>query len=277
MSISYDHDIYRSLIPLVTVLESVLIIFTYFSLTWPKRQQSKETLSRVHKSFIGIFLIEFWYWFTNPVLFACKKLKLTPNHVTIFSLFLSIFTGMIYAMGYIATGGWLLIFSGSLDLIDGRLARETNSVTKAGAFLDSCLDRYSDSFVLMGIAVFYLTKTMEPSIAGTESQIIYITMPVVIMLLIVGTTAMSYIKARGETVGLKTKKGLMQRPERVMMLSIYSVLDPFLNIILSRYGINGDFGFMVLLGIMTLMVNSSALSRLRDIFGKLREEDKAGG
>ncbi len=271
MNLSYDKEIYQSLIPLVVVLELMLIIFTYFSLSWHRRQKSEETLSRVHKSFIGIFLIEFWYWFTSPVLFICKKLHLTPNHVTIFSLFLSVVTGFIYAMGYIATGGWLLIFSGSLDLIDGRLARETNSVTKAGAFLDSCLDRYSDSFVLIGIAVFYLRKAMAPSVLGTESSIVYMGMPVIIMLLIVGSTAMSYIKARGEVVGIVTKKGLMQRPERVMMLSIYSVLDPFLSIILSRYNINGDLGFMVLLGIMMLMVNSSAFSRLRDIFGKLKE------
>jgi len=273
MSLNYDESIYNSLLPLIILLESVMILFTYFSLTWSKRVKSEETQSRVHKSFIGIFLIEFWYWFTSPVLNMCKIIKVTPNQVTVFSLFLSLITGYIYSIGYIAGGGFLLIFSGSLDLIDGRLARETGQSTRAGAFLDSCLDRYSDAFVLIGIAIYYLTKNMDLSSHSATISLYDLTVPLLIMVLLLGTASMSYVKARGEAVGITTKKGLMQRPERITLLGVYSVLDPFIRIILSRYGILEDMGMITLLALMTLLVNSSAMSRLKDIFGRLQKEN----
>ncbi len=270
---NYDESVYFSLLPLIISLESIMVLFTIFSLTWSRRMKSQEAQSRVHKSFIGIFLIEFWYWITSPVLFICKKLKITPNQVTIFSLFLSLFTGAVYSAGFIALGGWLLVFSASLDLIDGRLARETGTATKAGAFLDSCLDRYSDAFILIGISIFYLTRHISKDMTHITISAIDLLVPIIVMFLILGTASMSYIKARGEAVGAGTKKGLMQRPERVMILSIYSVFDPFIRIILQRYSINEDYAIIGLLALMTVLVNSSALSRLRDIFKTLQNAD----
>ncbi len=271
---NYNEVLYDSLLPLIITVEAMAICFTYYAITWPTREHSEETKSRIHKSFIGIFLVEFWYWITTPLLSLFKILKLTPNRITAISVLLSLFTGYIYATGNLGFGGWMLVLSGSLDMLDGRLARETGQSTKAGAFFDSCCDRYSDSFVFIGLGIFFMHK--NGSFADgifTISLSDYIGL-ITIMTILLGTAAMSYVKARGEAVGASTKRGLMQRPERIMLLSVFTVLNPFFAVILNNYGFNPDsilLGFLIL---MSLLVNISAVIRMADLFNTIKRSEE---
>ena len=270
---NYD-AIYYSILPLIIVSEIVILLFAYFAITWGKRSKSKEALSRLHESFVGIFFIEFWYWITRPLLNFFKLINITPNGITAISILLSFVTGSLYAVGFIALGGWLLVISGTLDMLDGALARETNQVTKAGAFFDSCGDRYSDAFVFIGIALYFLSKSI---FMGAETFTIttfdYIGI-VTIMTILLGTASMSYVKARGEAAGATTKRGLMQRTERVVMLVMYSVLDPFLRIILGEYDLNPDIVLIAILIIMSILINISALVRMIDLFNIIKRSEK---
>jgi len=274
-----ETSIYYSILPLIITIEIVVILFTYFAITWKRRSKSKETLSRLHKSFIGIFLIEFWYWITRPLLNFFKLIKITPNGITAISIFLSFVTGSLYAAGFIAPvfiaiGGWLLIISGTLDMLDGALARETNQTTKAGAFFDSCGDRYSDAFVFIGIALYFLSKNFSADTATFTITTFDFIGIVTILTVLLGTASMSYVKARGEAVGATTKRGLMQRTERVLMLSICSVLDPFLRIILAEYKLHTDIALIAVLIIMSVLINFSAIVRMIDLFNIIKRSDK---
>lgn len=265
---------YYSLLPLIIALEVIVILFSYFAITWNKRNKSEESLSRLHKSFIGIFLVEYWYWITRPALNFFKLVRITPNGITAISILLSFITGSLYAAGLTALGGWILVVSGSLDMLDGALARETGKSTKAGAFFDSCGDRYSDSFVFIGIAIYFLSKSFSMATGSftiTTSDYIGI---ITIMTLLLGTSSMSYVKARGDVAGASTKRGLMQRPERIMMLSIISVLDPFVRIILKQYGQNPDMVLITTLIIMSILINISAISRMVSLFTIIKGMDK---
>jgi len=268
-----EMEVYYSLLPLIIILEIVTISFSYYAATWGRRKKSEEALSRLHKSFIGIFFVEYWYWVSRPALIFFKFIKITPNGITAISIVLSFITGVIYAFGWIGPGGWMLIVSATLDMLDGALARETGQTTKSGAFFDSCGDRYSDSFVFIGIGAYFLSKNFSPSGSFTLSQTDFLGV-IVIMVLILGASAMSYVKARGDVAGASTKRGLMQRPERVMMLSAYCVLDPFFRIVFQRYNINSDAGILTIIIIMTLLVNISAVSRMVDLFKIIRNMEK---
>ncbi len=271
---NHSESIYYSLLPLIITLECMVFLFTYFAFTWQRRKRTEETLSRLHKSFIGIFMIEFWYWITIPFLAFFKLIGFTPNKITSISIFLSFITGAIYATGYFSAAGWMLVISGTLDMLDGRLARETGTATKAGAFFDSCSDRYSDSFVFIGIAIYFLSKNFSEGNGQFILSISDYLSIILILALMLGTAAMSYVKARGEAVGVTTKSGLMQRPERIMMLAIYSVLDPFIRIILGNYGINQDYCLIFILIIMAILINFSALVRMVDIFRLIRKSER---
>lgn len=261
---------YYSLLPLIITMEIIVMLFSYFAMTWTKRKISEESLSRLHESFIGIFLVEFWYWITRPLLNFFKLVKITPNGITAISIVLSFITGTVYSFGFIALAGWILVVSGSLDMLDGALARETGKVTKAGAFFDSCSDRYSDSFVFIGIALYFLSKNFSLSTGN-----FYITMYdyigiIVIMTILLGTASMSYVKARGDVAGASTKRGLMQRPERIMMLTILSVLDPFIRVILVKYGQNPDMVLIAVLIVMSILINISAIVRMASLFSIIK-------
>jgi len=269
----YEASIYYSILPLIIFGEIIILLFTYFALTWGKRSKSQEALSRLHRSFVGIFFIEFWYWITRPLLNFFKFIKITPNGITAISILLSFATGSLYAVGFIALGGSLLIISGTLDMLDGALARETNQVTKSGAFFDSCGDRYSDSFIFIGIALYFLSKNISIDTANfTITSFDYIGI-VTIMTILLGTASMSYVKARGEVVGATSKRGLMQRTERILMLVIYSMLDPFLRIILSEYNLNTDIVLIAILIVMSILINFSALVRMIDLFNIIKRSE----
>ena len=91
--------------------------------------------------------------------------------------------------------------------VDGRVARETNRVTRFGGFFDSVLDRYSDLGVLVGLLVYY----------ASINRFFYVVLTAIVM---TGTVMVSYTRARAENVIPKCKVGFLERPERVVLVII---------------------------------------------------------
>jgi hypothetical protein len=111
-----------------------------FAFLYPHREKSQEILSRMHPTFLGVFVREYWYWLNSPFIKLFLAIKITPNMITIISLALGFVCAYFYYAGSFALAGWLLIISATLDILDGQLARLTGKVSKEGAFLDSCAD-----------------------------------------------------------------------------------------------------------------------------------------
>jgi CDP-diacylglycerol--glycerol-3-phosphate 3-phosphatidyltransferase len=116
---------------------------------------------------------------------------------------------VVYATGHIMSGGWLMSVTAAFDVIDGQVARRTGRCTVFGAFYDSTLDRVADGALMAGLAVFYMTSPVHHNIY----------MVVVCLAGIVGSFLVSYTRARAEALGIDAKVGVMQRPERIVLLS----------------------------------------------------------
>jgi CDP-diacylglycerol--glycerol-3-phosphate 3-phosphatidyltransferase len=132
-----------------------------------------------------------------------------PNSITIFGTLCTVAGGIIYATGHISIGGWFLGLTALFDVLDGTVARRTNRSSTFGAFLDSTLDRVADGAVLGGLAVFYALNPVHHNVP----------MMAVCLLGLIGAYMTSYIRARAEALGLDAKVGMVQRPERVVLLS----------------------------------------------------------
>jgi phosphatidylglycerophosphate synthase len=132
-----------------------------------------------------------------------------PNSITIAGTLFMVAGGVLYGTGHIMAGGWLLSITAFPDLLDGMVARRSGKSSVFGAFLDSALDRVADGAVLGGLAVFYALNTAHRSLP----------MVVVCIAAIVGSFMTSYTRARAEALGLDAKVGMLQRPERVVLLS----------------------------------------------------------
>lgn len=141
--------------------------------------------------------------------------RVRPNDITTIGTLCSIVAGVIYASGHIRTAGWFLGLTAIFDVLDGTVARRTGRSTTFGAFYDSTLDRVADGAVLGGLAVFFARNSTlhgVPAWAGTP-------MVTIALFGIVGTFLVSYTRARAEALGIDAKVGIMQRPERVVLLS----------------------------------------------------------
>ena len=161
-------------------------------------------------------LTQLWEWIKRgylrviePIADAMVRWRVSPNALTTIGTFCSVTAGIIYGSGHIRTAGWVLGLTALFDVLDGTVARRTGRSTVFGAFYDSTLDRVADGAVLGGLTFFYATSARHANP----------TMVVVCLAGLIGAFLTSYTRARAESLGIDAKVGIMQRPERVTLLS----------------------------------------------------------
>jgi CDP-diacylglycerol---glycerol-3-phosphate 3-phosphatidyltransferase len=145
----------------------------------------------------------------DPVANWLVRRGVHPNTITVFGTLCTVLGGVIYGTGHIRTGGWFLSITALFDVLDGTVARRSGRSSTFGAFLDSTLDRLADGFLLGGLAVFYATSRENGSIP----------LMITALLGLIGAFMTSYTRARAESLGIDAKVGLLQRPERIVLLS----------------------------------------------------------
>lgn len=138
-------------------------------------------------------------------------LGLTPNAVTVLGLVPAVVGGWAFARGRVRLGGLFLLISGIMDMLDGAVARVTGGESKYGALLDSTIDRYAEIAVYLGLAILYRDSVWP--LTG-------------VILALCGSLMVSYVKARAEGLGLTCNIGMLQRPERLVILMVGAFLGP---------------------------------------------------
>jgi CDP-diacylglycerol--glycerol-3-phosphate 3-phosphatidyltransferase len=156
--------------------------------------------------------------FTRAIGFGCNKIirlivralalsKIHPNVLTFIGLVINVAAATLLAVGRFRVAGFVIIGAGLFDMVDGRVARETNRVTRFGGFFDSVLDRFSDLALLVGLLVWY----------GSINRPFYVVLTAIAM---TGSVMVSYTRARAENTIPTCKVGFMERPERVVIVII---------------------------------------------------------
>lgn len=139
---------------------------------------------------------------------ALARAGLTPNMVTTIGVLLSAVVAIVIASGNLVVGGLLFLIASGFDMLDGAVARAAGTVTKFGGFLDSTLDRYSETVVLFGV-LYFLLQTPDATIGA-----------LLVFAATTGSLLISYARARAEAAGFHASVGLLARPERVVILAI---------------------------------------------------------
>ena len=139
-----------------------------------------------------------------------SKLGVGPNLLTFFGFLITILSAFYLAQGNFFCAGIVIIFSGIFDMLDGRLARITNNVTRFGAFFDSVLDRYSDMILFLALMIHYIKN----------QQMMYVLLSGIVM---IGAIMTSYTRARAESLVPTCKVGFLERPERLVLLIIGTI------------------------------------------------------
>lgn len=198
------------------VLTFVAYVIRYY---WIGPYRDEELEKRDRTVLTHLWLRLYFAWAIRPIWFLILRSGIPASAITTLSVLLSLASGVALAVGRFTLGGWLFIFAGVCDFFDGRVARKRNQVSPAGNLLDSVLDRYSDAAVFLGLAWFY-----------RDSWIL-----LAVLLALVGAQLTSYVRAKGESLSIDIRVGLMQRPERVAILGIGVALSPIVEVMLDPY------------------------------------------
>lgn len=144
---------------------------------------------------------------------ACFRGKaLPPNIISVFAFLFGVLSSAFLLFERLSLSGLFLLLSGLLDMLDGAVARNTNRVTAFGGFLDSVLDRYVDLALAFGIFVHFLKLGKYDFATMT-------------FLAAIGIALVPYAKARAESSSLACNVGILERPERTMILLFGLFLD----------------------------------------------------
>src|ERR1700760_1266129 len=161
------------------------------------------------------------YKVIDPVVKVFIKLGLTPNAVTSIGFVLNVGVAVIFVIGaeegnrgdltYVGWAGALILFAGLFDMLDGQVARLGNMKSTFGALYDSVLDRYSELIMFLGICYYLVAHH-------------YFLSSLFAFVALIGSMMVSYTRARAEGLGIPLKGGLMQRPERVVLVGLTALL-----------------------------------------------------
>jgi phosphatidylglycerophosphate synthase len=251
----------------LTALAPVLLVSAYFltgyaayllrTLIWGVPLEYEKEL-RGRTALVGSHLRFAFFWVMNPLWRLLLATGISANTVTAIAALMGVGAAGAAAMGRFGLAGWLFIFAGILDIMDGRLARARQEVSPAGAAIDSILDRYTDSFMLVGLG-FYYRET-------------WVVVPV--FLALVGTSVVPYVRAKSEALGFPVRDGLMQRPERIAYLGTSVALSPIFEAIVFPLD-RRPMHWLAVAGIVFLCVTSNATAVSR--FVKLVRAITAAG
>ena len=153
-------------------------------------------------------------YLTQPAVKLLARTPVTPNTLTWLGFWVTVGAAVLVSTGHLFAAGFVVLFAGFFDMLDGALARTTNRVTRFGGILDSTLDRLSEAVLLLSILVLY-----------TRGQQVAESLLVGIALL--GSLMVSYIRAKIESLGIECKVGFFTRPERVIILALGLLLSQF--------------------------------------------------
>lgn len=221
------------------------------------------------------------YRVINPFVRLLIRAGLTPNMVTTIGLVLNIGVSIIFIEGaekgnrgdlsYVGWAGALILFAGLFDMLDGQVARLGNMSSRFGALYDSVLDRYSELILFLGICYYLVAHH-------------YFLSSLVAFIGMIGSLMVSYTRARAEGLGIECKDGLMQRPERVILIGVSALACG----VASKW-MGGDFKvhwpnssfpmfetisiFTLPLTVMAILANATAIGRLRDAKKALEDQE----
>lgn len=177
----------------------------------------------------------------DPLGRAVARLGITPNMVSLFGFAGNAFAAWLITREQLLAAGCVFLVFSLLDLVDGAVARATNQATPFGAVFDAVLDRASEALVLVACAWYFADRGEQVQVAVTWAAL-------------VGSVAVSYMRARAEMLGLSMRDGFFRRQERVALVGIGLLLD----------------ALSVVIWPLAVLANLTALQRLWMIWRELR-------
>jgi len=212
------------------------------------RPGSQPSFARVTReggtAFLNERLMQRGYAWVDRLAAGAVKIGVGADAVSWLSLVLGLGAGLLAARGWLGGAAWALALSGLGDGVDGAIARRQNTISKAGAVLDSALDRYVEFFFFGGLLYFFR--------GSAASQL-------VVMLALFGGFMVTYSTAKAEALQIAPPRGWMKRPERMVWLIGGAALAAAAPLV----GLSPAPVMVSVVAIIAVFAHASAFRRLR--------------
>lgn len=187
----------------------------------------------------------------NPVVEALVRRRVHPNIISTIGFFVTLAGAAIIFAQSLVLGMTVFLLGGMMDILDGRVARETGLASKFGSFYDSTLDRVSEIVVYFSLYAYFRPL---PDFWWVGY---------VVIAAMVGSLMVSYTRAKAEALGVDCTVGLMQRAERVVLLGLGGLLTPLVGAVVPewRYA-----PLLLALGLIAVLANYTALERIYAVY-----------
>lgn len=186
----------------------------------------------------------------DPVIEFIVHFNVHPNFFTVLGLISSVIGAYFFAKHDLRIGAIYILLGGLCDIIDGKVARKTGLSSKFGALFDSSLDRYSEVFMFLGVAIHFV-------------EMDYLTTSIMVFLGLGGSMMVSYVRARAEGLGYACKVGIMQRPERIVYIGVSALI--------------GELVLLIVVWMIAILANFTAIQRMYHVWNLERMEKESEG
>ena len=205
-------------------------------------------MARSNRRIIPENFQRYFIQFLSPIVNLSTKWGLSPNSFTIAGVLITSVAAAAFLLGFIRLGGILILIGGLCDTIDGQLARHSGRACRFGALLDSTVDRYSEFIMFFGIVAYFAYIGFYGTAAAT-------------FLAMWGSFMVSYTRARAESLGFDAKVGVLQRPERIVLIGLGAAIH--------------IVAFELAVWLVAILANFTALQRIRYAYKQEPKEFKA--
>jgi phosphatidylinositol phosphate synthase len=195
---------------LLGLLAVAVISMVAYAATGSRRDADAERRGARFLLGLGDFLVHWFLWLISPVERLSLRAGLGPDFYNLAGVLFGLASGIAIALGHLGMGALGIALCGVCDIMDGRMARARALASPYGAFIDSTLDRFVEVFIFLGFVVLLRGFAYGPLVAAAA---------------ITGSLLVSYARARGESVGVLCKEGLMQRAERMVLTFAACLFD----------------------------------------------------
>ena len=244
---------------LASVLGASVLSMLVYAASGRRRDADQEEKGARFLMGFGDFLLHWFMWAIRPLERASLAFGLTPDFYNYAGLALGLAGGVLLALGWLEAAGWAVALCGIADILDGRVARIMGVASNYGDFIDSTFDRFVEVFLFLGFAWHLRGTSAGPLLAAAAMA---------------GSLLVSYVRARGEVLGVVCTGGLMQRGERLVLICLVCLAEPPL----VEYG--GWAPHVVIQWTLAYLAASTALTALHRTFWiatRLRPGDKRAG
>jgi CDP-diacylglycerol--glycerol-3-phosphate 3-phosphatidyltransferase len=234
--------------PIAVALATVALLLGYALFFRARPEPHFARLDHVTPSYLLTRrVMQVGYFAVSSIAERLARAGIRANTVTWTGLGITVLAALALASGHFGLGGFLLLVGAACDALDGAVARLEKKLGRAGATLDSIVDRWVEGLTIAGIVFAFRDAPIAVALG---------------FLALFGSFMVSYGSARAEAAGVSLEGGRMRRGERAAWFALGCLLEPIAAVAAHGFALDPRLGRLLTVGALAVVAVGATLSSL---------------